>query len=128
MKMNGNPKPINALAFTQLLHERANTARHPPLLSLFRMVIHLNSTHVDLDEVSSARARALGELATGFYPSLTWQKVVPQMASDWNRVRGNSALGWNDVREEAHAAWQVAKLSKDACCRDDQPVTMSNVA
>ena len=80
--MNGNPMPINALAFTQLLHVRANTARHPPLLSLFRMVIHLNSTHVDLDEVSSARALALGELATGFYPSLTWQKVEPQMASD----------------------------------------------
>ncbi|UHQ19246.1 hypothetical protein LVB87_13815 [Lysobacter sp. KIS68-7] len=92
------------------------------------MVIHLNAPPRELDEVSSARARALGELATGFYPGLTWQNVEPQMASDWNRVRGKSALGWNEVRDEAHSAWQYAKLSKDACCCDDQPVTMSNVA
>ena len=92
------------------------------------MVIHLNATPLNLDEVSSARARALGELATGFYPDMPWQKVEPQMASDWTRVRGDSQLGWSDVREEAHAAWQVAKLSKDGCCCDDKPVRVQSAA
>lgn len=92
------------------------------------MVIHLNAMPRALDEVSSARARALGELATGFYPGMSWQNVEPQMASDWNRVRGSSRLCWNDVRDEAHAAWQIANLSKDACCMDDKPVVMANVA
>lgn len=92
------------------------------------MVIHLNAMPRDLDEVSSARARALGELATGFYPDMSWQNVEPQMASDWNRVRGTSRLCWNEVRDEAHAAWQVANLSKDCRCTDDKPVTMTNAA
>ena len=92
------------------------------------MVIHLNALPRELDEVDSARARALGELATGFYPDLAWQSVEPQMASDWNRVRGASHLGWNEVREEAHAAWQIARLSKDTCCRDDAPVSMQTAA
>ena len=92
------------------------------------MVIHLNAVPREIDEVTSARARALGELATGFYPGLTWQSVEPQMASDWHRVRGESRLGWSEVRDEAHAAWQVARLRKDACCRDDAPVTMPNAA
>ena len=92
------------------------------------MVIHLNAASSDIDEVTSARARALGELATGFYPDMPWQKVEPQMASDWTRVRGDSQLGWSDVREEAHAAWQVAKLSKDGCCCDDKPVRVQSAA
>ena len=92
------------------------------------MVIHLNATPLDIDEVTSARARALGELATGFYPGMNWQTVEPQMASDWNRVRGNSHLGWSEVRDEAHAAWQVAKLSKDAACCDNAPIRMPNAA
>ena len=92
------------------------------------MVIHLNSAPRDLDEVASARARALGEQATGVDPDMSWQKVEPQMASDGNRVRGDSQIGWNDVREEAHAAWQIARLSKDACCCDNAPVKMPNAA
>ena len=92
------------------------------------MVIHLNAAPLDIDEVASARARALGELATGFYPDMSWQNVEPQMASDWNRVRGDSKIGWTDVREEAHAAWQVARLSKSACLRDNAPVKMPNAA
>ena len=92
------------------------------------MVIHLNAPSREIDEVASARARALGELATGFYPGLAWQSVEPQMASDWNRVRGNSQLGWTQVRDEAHAAWQTAKLSKDACCCDNAPVRMPTAA
>ena len=93
------------------------------------MVIHLHAAAPsDIDDVTSARARALGELATGFYPDQTWQNVEPQMASDWSRVRGDSQLGWNDVREEAHSAWQVAKLSKNECCCDDKPVRMQSVA
>ena len=92
------------------------------------MVIHLHAAQRDIDEVTSARARALGELATGFYPGMSWQNVEPQMASDWARVRGTSNLGWTEVREEAHSAWQVAKLSKDACCCDDKPVQMQPAA
>ena len=92
------------------------------------MVIHLNAAPLDIDEVTSARARALGELATGFYPGMSWQNVEPQMASDWARVRGTSRLGWSDVREEAHSAWQVAKLSKDGCCCDDKPVRVQSAA
>jgi hypothetical protein len=92
------------------------------------MVIHLNATPRDIDEVTSARARALGELATGFYPGMSWQNVEPQMASDWNRVRGNSQMCWNEVREEAHSAWQLAKLSKDTACCDNAPVKMPNAA
>ena len=107
----------------------APTLRPSPVVqSLFPMVIHLNATPPNLDEVSSARARALGELATGFYPGLSWQNVEPQMASDWNRVRGKSSLCWNDVRDEAHSAWQIARLSKDACCCDNAPVKMPNAA
>ena len=107
----------------------AQTLRASPVVqSLFPMVIHLNATPPNLDEVSSARARALGELATGFYPGMSWQNVEPQMASDWNRVRGKSSLCWNDVRDEAHSAWQVANLSKDTCCRDDKPVVMPHAA
>ena len=92
------------------------------------MVIHLSAAHSDIDDVVSARARALGELATGFYPEMSWQKVEPQMASDWSRVRGDSQVGWNEVREEAHSAWQVAKLSKEVCCCDDKPVRMHTAA
>jgi hypothetical protein len=90
------------------------------------MVIHFNAAPCDIDEVVTARARALGELATGFYPDMRWQNVEPQMASDWNRVRGDSQVGWNDVRDEARAAWQVALLSKG--CRDNAPVKMPNAA
>jgi hypothetical protein len=107
---------------------RQHCAHPPKRQSLFPMVIHLNAMPRDLDEVSSARARALGELATGFYPDMSWQNVEPQMASDWNRVRGTSRLCWNEVRDEAHAAWQVANLSKDCRCTDDKPVTMTNAA
>ena len=92
------------------------------------MVIHLNAAPRDIDEVTSARARALGELATGFYPGMSWQNVEPQMASDWSRVRGESPLGWNEVRDEAHAAWQIARLTKDACCCDNAPVKMPHAA
>ena len=91
------------------------------------MVIHL---HADarIDEVTGARARALGELATGFYPGLDWQRVEPQMASDWQRVRGNSELPWAEVRDEARAAWQVAKLERDGRLCDTAPVKMPNAA
>ena len=92
------------------------------------MVIHLNAAPLDIDEVASARARALGELATGFYPDMSWQNVEPQMASDWNRVRGDSRVGWTDVREAAHSAWQVARLSKSACLCDNAPVKMPSAA
>jgi hypothetical protein len=92
------------------------------------MVIRFHAAACDIDDVASARARALGELATGFYPGLSWQNVEPQMASDWARVRGDSHLAWNEVREEAHSAWQVAKLSKDNCCCDDKPVRMQSAA
>ena len=114
--------------FTQPLQNDAHIAPIPRVNESSPMVIHLNAASSDIDEVTSARARALGELATGFYPSMSWQNVEPQMASDWARVRGTSRLGWNDVREEAHSAWQVAKLSKDACCCDDKPVQMQSAA
>ena len=45
------------------------------------MVIHL-SADASIDDAASARARALGELATGFYPGWDWQSVEPQIASD----------------------------------------------
>ena len=91
------------------------------------MVIHLPAG-VRIDEVTSARARALGELATGFYPGMDWQSVEPQMASDWQRVRGGSELPWTEVRDEARAAWQVAKLERDGRMCDNAPVRMPNAA
>jgi hypothetical protein len=93
----------------------------------FRMVIHL-SADARIDDVTCARARALGELATGFYPNMDWQSVEPQMASDWQRVRGNSQLPWTEVREEARAAWQVARLNRDGRMCDTAPVRMPHAA
>lgn len=91
------------------------------------MVIHL-SAEASIDDAASARARALGELATGFYPGWDWQSVEPQMASDWQRIRGKSALPWAQVRDEARAAWQVARLDRDGRLCDNAPVRMPHAA
>lgn len=91
------------------------------------MVIHLPAAG-RIDEVTSARARALGELATGFYPGMDWHTVEPQMAIDWQRVRGDSGLAWAEVRDEAHAAWQVARLDRDGRLCDNAPVRMPHAA
>ena len=92
------------------------------------MVIRLSDNGSRIDSATSARARAMGEFATGFYPDMDWQRIEPQMASDWNRVRGASGWSWNDVRDEAHAAWQVARLSRSSEQCDNAPVKMPNAA
>lgn len=91
------------------------------------MVIHLSSD-ARIDDVTCARARALGELATGFYPGLDWHSVEPQMASDWQRVRGSSELTWSQVRDEARAAWQVARLDREGRLCDNAPVRLPHAA
>lgn len=91
------------------------------------MVIHL-SADAHIDEVASARARALGELATGFYPALDWHSIEPQIASDWQRVRGSSELPWTEVRDEVRAAWQVARLDREGRLCDNAPVRMPHAA
>ena len=86
------------------------------------MIVHLpHAFESDLDE-GRARARVLGEEATGLYRGRSWQELEPQMAGDWRAVRGDSALDWTEVRGDAHAAWQVAKLGHDDCLRDHAPV------
>lgn len=84
----------------------------------------------DLEENSHAvtRARVFGELATGTYPGLPWDRVEPQMAETWLRIRGESRLNWEDVRDEAHAAWQVAKLSSEGHLCDNAPVALDRAA
>ncbi len=87
------------------------------------MVIHLlhSSASTDYDE-GRARARILGEVATGMYPGAPWGTVETHVAGDRQAIRGNSSLTWADVRGAAHAAWQVAKLETEGHLRDDAPV------
>jgi hypothetical protein len=87
------------------------------------MLIHLH--HADpgqLFDEGRARARILGEEATGMYPGQPWGAVESLVSGDWHAVRGDSPLDWEDVRGEAHAAWQVAKLEREGRLRDDAPV------
>lgn len=87
------------------------------------MLIHLHhSTASQQFDEGRARARILGEVATGMYPGAPWQTVETQVAGDWQAMRGDSPLTWADVRGEAHAAWQVAKLENEGRLRDDAPV------
>ena len=87
------------------------------------MVIHIpHGSDCRIDEINATQARALGELATNFYPGMDWQAVEPQMAADWTRIRGRADVPWAQVRDEVHAAWQVAKLQADGRMCDDTPV------